>query len=423
MKELDELEPQQYQNLYWEESVPVKDVRKSALRKFVYMATVICILFVLIGLFVKFSDQVELPFVLKSGQPEEIYRFPNAVYVVKKYVDAGNQVSKGQALLKITSPEIVAMINSYEEAEQKLLNFQLQKKLSVKKQKEIIGIEIGQNKNRVVEIQNELSSLNNTWQSNKARLQYEYENAQKKYNASKMLYDEKVISTFSFLEVEKEMIAAESALANASQNYDREKNRLIALSANYRMNSNSSNTEMNKLTIDTKYDSISLNNDFALAKDKIKNSFGDFEISNGAITLLAHEQSTVSYIFDGEKEVAPGSILLKVMYSNSPMYASISCPPSLIGKIKKNQRAALKIASFPFYEWGVAKGYISNVSLTPDEKGNFSVKIIMDDFGKLANLTQIGMNGNASIILEEKTFYDYFFRRVKKTYYNATLAN
>lgn len=105
------------------------------------------------------------------------------------------------------------------------------------------------------------------------------------------------------------------------------------------------------------------------------------------------------------------------------MYAAISCPPSMIGKIAKNQQTALKIASFPFYEWGTVKGHVDNLSLTPDEKGFFSIKISIDNFGKLNHLTQVGMDGNASILLEEKTFYDYFFRRIKRIYYKATMAN
>ncbi len=60
-KQTKELEPQQYQQLYWEEDVPLQDVRKNALRKFVYIGAILCLVFVTIGFFVKFPDQIELP--------------------------------------------------------------------------------------------------------------------------------------------------------------------------------------------------------------------------------------------------------------------------------------------------------------------------------------------------------------------------
>lgn len=423
MKETDELEPQQYEQLYWEESVPVKDVRKSTLRKFIYIASIICIVFILIGLFIKFPDQVELPFILKSDQSEEIYRFSSPVYVMEKYIKPGDSIKKEQPLVKITSPEIAIMINNYREAEQKLLNFQEQKKISIEKQKEMIAISIKQNKSRISEIEHETEFLNSTWKSNNARMQYEYDNAIKRYEANKILFDNNIGSKFSFLDVEKSKIASADSLESATQNYEKEKNRLNALSYNYKLNNITANTELNKLSIDAKYDSISLTNQFTLAKDKIENTFGTFEISGGSLILHANQNAVVAYVFDGEKEVTPGVTLLKLLYNNFPTYAYLTCPPSMIGKIKKNQQAALKIASFPFYEWGTVKAHIDNISLMPDEKGNFSVKMIIDNTGKLNNLLQVGMNGNAIILLEEKTFYDYFFRRIKKLYYKTTMNN
>jgi hypothetical protein len=176
-----------------------------------------------------------------------------------------------------------------------------------------------------------------------------------------------------------------------------------------------------KLSIDSKYDSVSLTNRFTLAKNKIRNIYGDFELADGNLILKANDNGIVSYVFDGDKEVVAGSILMKVINNKTTFYALVKRPPSLIGKIRKNKQAVLKVASFPFYEWGTVKGHVDNLSLTPDESGNFSVKISLQNFGNLNNLLQIGMTGDATIILEEKTFYYYFFRKTKEIYYKATM--
>ncbi|HNP48247.1 MAG TPA: hypothetical protein PKL85_05385 [Bacteroidia bacterium] len=420
MSELDELDPQQYERIYWDEDVPVKDVRKSALRKLVYIGGGLCLLFAILAIFIKFPDQVELPFVLKSDQSEEIYRFSYPVYILEDYQKQGSKVSKGQKLMRITSPEIVALVNGYIEAEKNLQIFTNQKLLSVQKQKEMIATRIRKNDSRIAETEHELSVLDSTWKSNLARLQYESDDAAQKYDLNKKLFDEGHISRFDLIESETKKLKAFDALTSARQEYQKAKFSLTSMNEQSFLDNNSFSDEMSKLAIDTKYDSISLVNQFDLAKNKIRNTFGDFTLSENDLILIARGDGIVSYAFDGDKQVKEGAILLKVMYNNSALYATVKSPPSLIGRVKQKNKAVLKISSFPFYEWGTMQGHVDNLSLTPDENGAFSINIAVDDFGNLKNLVQIGMNGSLTIILEEKTFYQYIFNDMKKVYYEAT---
>ena len=39
-----------------------------------------------------------------------------------------------------------------------------------------------------------------------------------------------------------------------------------------------------------------------------------------------------------------------------------------------------------------------------------------------SHIMQIGMNGDATIILEERTLYYYFFRKAKQVYYLTTMS-
>ncbi|MEP6951152.1 MAG: hypothetical protein ABI863_17825 [Ginsengibacter sp.] len=419
-KETEGLEPQQYQQLYREDDVPLKDVRKNVLRKFVYIGVALCLLFITIGLFVTFPDEVELPFVIKSSGSEQIYRFPNPVYVIDKYIKPHDSVVKGQPLVRITSPEIVVLINNYHEAEQNFENFSSQKVLSIEKQKMIITNKIRENENNIGETQKQLSVLNNIWKSNLAEAEFENDAALKRYEVMKKLFDEKATSKFELDDFETKKNKAADALESAKQNYEKVKFNLRTLNNKYLLANNSETEELHKINFDSKYDSASIYNQYVLAKNKIENTFGNFELSGGDLILKANENGIVSYIFDGEKEVSAGSILLKLIHDTAGLYAWVKSPPSKIGRLAINKSVVLKVASFPVYEWGAMKGHIENLSLTPDEAGNFSVKISIDSFGKLKDLMQIGMNGDATIIVEERTFYYYFFRNVKKVYYNAT---
>jgi len=423
MSETDELEPQQYGRHYWEEDVPLADVRKNTLRRFVYLGCALFIVLCLAGAIIKFPDQVELPFVIKSGQPGETYRFPYAVYVTEKYITMGEHVKKGQPLIKITSPEIVALINNYREAEQNLNNYRLEKNMSVQKQQEILESKINTDQLKIAELKNELSSLESTWKSNEDRLKLESAIADKNYTNNKELYNAKYISKTELSDFEEKKVKTSDAWNTAKLGYEKDRINLTSLVDQYGIDIMSVQQELSKLSADTKFDSATINNQLEIAQNKISNTYGDFDLANGNLVLKASEDGIVTYIFDGDKEVQGSAILLKVNHNSSGLYSLVSCPPTLIGKIEKNQTAYLKVATFPSFEWGSVKGHIDNRSLTYDEKGNFDVRITLDDYRKLSNMLQPGMTGNVTIVLQEKTFFQYFFRKMKKTYNTATLNN
>jgi len=423
MAETDELEPQQYNQLYWDEDVPIDDVRKSTLRKFLYYTSGLCVLLIISGFFVTFPDQVELPFVIRGDRSEEIYRFPYPVFMIEKYVTPGDSVVKGKPLGRITSPEIVLLVNNFREAEQNLQNFHERKSLSFGKQKEMIRARIQQNRSKIEQAEQELNNLNKTWESNRNMLQYESDDASKKYEQNKKLFDEGFISKNELVEFERKKIHSVDAITSAKHEYEKTQLSLTAQRNQLVLENDAAADELSKQDFDSKYDSATLYNQYQLAHNKIKNTFGDYDLADNDLVLKAKENGTVSYCFEGEKEVPASSILFKVIYSHSSVYAWIKSPAALVGRIIKNKKTVLKVSSFPSYEFGTLTGHIDNLSITPDETGNFLVRVIIDDYGILDNMVKVGMDGEAAIIVDEKTFYQYFFLRIKKEYYKVSLKS
>ena len=114
------------------------------------------------------------------------------------------------------------------------------------------------------------------------------------------------------------------------------------------------------------------------------------------------------------------AILLKMAEEGSGLYAFAPGSSSVIGKLRKGQTAYLKVETFPAYEWGAAKGHIESLSLAPDEKGNFPVRVAIDEPRKLEHMLQAGMTGTVNIQLSERTFFQYFFRNLKKIGYEMS---
>jgi len=114
---------------------------------------------------------------------------------------------------------------------------------------------------------------------------------------------------------------------------------------------------------------------------------------------LSNKPGKVSYLFEGEKELKSGQILLKVRDDLDIYYARGEVQPNAIGKFKEAQKAALKINSFPHFEWGTLNGDIEALSKSPNENGNFIMRLKILDYGNLENMVQVGMDGMATILI------------------------
>lgn len=416
--EVEDLEPQQYANLYYKEDVPLADVRKNILRKFVYYAAAIIIFFIVLGFSVKFPTQLSYPFIIKSNQKEEIYRYPTNVYIISTYVNPGQKVKQGDYLVKITSPEISELITQFNAAQKFSEQFQSYENISIEKQTEILRLNNQKLEVELTKTQKDLNYLEQSWSSAYTKLTYDYEQAKKFFSINKRLFENGTISQWELDIYKAKEVNALNELEKAQADYNTQKNTLQSRMQEIKADIQRNEQEILKIAIDKDSRDVQIKNELDLIKSKITQTYGKFLISEEGLIILSPMDGQVSYLFTGEKEVAAGAILLKIFSGASQLYALSDIPSQQIGRIKKNNKVVLKVASFPHYQWGVMEGYIKYLSLTPDEKGNFSCEVQITNYGHLRKFLQIGMTGTATIILEEKTFMAYIFEGFKKTYYN-----
>lgn len=57
--------------------------------------------------------QIELRCVLRGNASERVYRYAEDVFVEQYYVRTGERVSRGQQLVRISSPQIAALVMEY----------------------------------------------------------------------------------------------------------------------------------------------------------------------------------------------------------------------------------------------------------------------------------------------------------------------
>lgn len=413
--ELEDLEPQQYKRMYQEDDVPLNDVRRSTLRKMVYVGAALFVLIVVAGFTIRFPDEVALPFVLRGESPERIYRFPYPVYIEESFARAGSRVEAGAPLIRITSPEIVSLIGTERAAAAALANYRATKPASLADTRAIVAMQAEQNAHMLSEIRERQATLERTWKSNSERLRFELVEAERRMTQHRALFETKHISALELKSYEAEQMRAADALTTASENYRRDAAALREESARHAIQNRSLDRESDRYGLEAANDSTALLDALAQAREAIRTSFGDYSIEAGSLLLRASSAGAVSFVFEGEREVPGSAILLKLRFRESGLYATAVSPGALIGKLRHGQIVYLRIASFPAYEWGAAKGHIERLSLTPDEKGGFSVRVAIDEERRLAHRLQGGMDGRMAIQLHERSFFQYFFRSMRRS--------
>lgn len=410
-----DLEPQQYQRMYWEADVPVKDIRHSLLRRLLLSGILLFVLIISIAAVVKFPDQLSIFFILKSDQQEELYKFPFPVYLLDKHVTTGQHVEAGDTMLMITSPEIIDMLYALDKARRNLDQYTLYQKPYAGNEREMLYANQEQNKIRLNEIQLKLDNIKHVWKSNEARLQSEYTDAGDKLEAYKKLLEAKDITRFDVTALEQIQRRVADELMTGRLLFEKEKLGLETQIDEMRLDQGIGQNKMAQLEHALGASYNTLNNEFLLAQAKIQQLFGPFEVGEGSIILKAPEAGMVRYIFEGEKEIEAGVTLLRLQKNENGLYAFAKCPPAMKGKLKVDMHSLLKVHSFPFYEYGSVRGHIQYLSMSPDEKGEYNLQIQIDEPGNLEGLLQDGLSGDAVVIIQEKTMLQYFFRGIRKS--------
>ncbi|MEP7196107.1 MAG: HlyD family efflux transporter periplasmic adaptor subunit [Saprospiraceae bacterium] len=411
-----DLEPQQYERMYWEDDVPLKDIRTGLLRRFWLSSLVVFVCLMVFITLVKVPDQFEFEFTLRKLQSEEIYRFTHPIYINESYVRTGDSVVVGDKLALISSPEIVGMIQEVTTAKNDSISFELKKRPLYLLERNSFLNRIEQLTLLRNELLNKKKLIADANKSKVELLQLEMENAEKKFHDAEYLFQSKSISAYDLLDLKDKKSIGIDNYYNGKKEIDLSLLKLNTDVENYELQILATQSDLEILKSRFQYDSIEIENKLASSSSRIVHSYGNCLIQKGSIILLSSLDGIVSHLFSGEKQIAEGSILMKISPADQGLYVDVSCKPNYIGRIKTDQKAYLKVHTFPFYEWGVVTAHISAIGSSPDESGNFRIMLNIDKISELSRLLNAGMTGNVVIVLEERSLLSYFFNRTKKVY-------
>lgn len=210
-----------------------------------------------------------------------------------------------------------------------------------------------------------------------------------------------------------------------------EKQRLIYLQAekNYKsllssvsqmkssLNDLSRNTKTTKIN-ETK-ENVILERNVIQAFYELKKAIKNWEL-NYVLRSSIEGKVTFLQIWTPSQNVAAGDDVFAIIPSESENYiGKVKAPAQNSGKIKTGQDVNIRLANFPDREFGMLRGTIKTISLTPDKEGNLLIDISLPEGLKTSYKKQIAfqqeMTGTADIITEDLRLLErllYQFRDV-----------
>lgn len=394
-----------------EEDSPLNDTRLMVIRRLAAAGAVVFMIMFSVAAFVEIPIEELFEFTLKSNKKEQIYRFPSLVYVNDLYVHSGIKIKKNDPLAKIGSPQIAHLIAEYNQAKRKLDAFYAHDTILYHSQRRNLQLLLSENENLIKKINGEENQKKKVIVHDLKRSESTLKDADHRYQTGLSLYQSKTISDYELRELEQKKIQAQSALGMAQGNYTIELESFKHSLENFQIKERQLLEQLANIDLLEQKQTAELQNNLQNAYEKIQLNYGNHRIEEENLVLLAGSDGEVTYVLETEKEVHEQEILIRVLQNPSSMYAYAYVPPQRVSYINAEQKAILKVKTFPHYEWGVMEGKVKRVSVSPDANGMYPFEVEITDSKKIGNLLQIGMNGSLSVVVEEKTIFGIIFQK------------
>lgn len=257
-----------------------------------------------------------------------------------------------------------------------------------------------------VQLKERLSLL----ESQKSINQSELELQKKDLERYEGLYKKGIIAT---QEIEKQRLV----YLQSQKNYKNVLNTISILKSSLNeLNRTSKTTQINESK-----ENINLERNVVQAFYQLKKVIKDWELNyvlrssiNGKVTFLQ--------IWTENQNIEVGSTVFAIIPSDkSNFIGKVKAPALNSGKIKIGQDVTIRLANYPDTEFGILKGKVTAISLTPDKDNNLLIDVSLPNGLETSYKKQIAfqqeMTGNADIITEDLRLIErllYQFRGVFK---------
>lgn len=381
--------------------------RSHVLRLGLYSVVIGAALLVFASAVIQVPRRVELSCVIRGNGNERVYRFSEDVFVEQYYVHVGDRVSRGTPLVRISSPQIAALVMEYTLARLQEEVFE-RTELPVHAKTQV-GLRLQQQK--------VLRQLERTYQSQRyalatqqaeiRKLELAAQNARQQLEQLKKLRANGYVAETELQHAELQKASADEALQRAREQYRRDIAQLESQARELALERNIAGQSEEKLTLELRNRRAQLRAATEAAYQRLRSLYGEFELDSGAIIIKATADSmVVTYRSDAERQVPAGAFLLKLSQLPTAFYAVATVEPKDIGSLHAGQQVVIELSAYPPLRWGVLRGQVRLVSLSPGEKQRYILEADVDT-PHFEGMIQEGMEGTLTVLVEQRPVAAY----------------
>jgi len=234
-----------------------------------------------------------------------------------------------------------------------------------------------------------------------------FELSQKNYERSKELYKQGVIPA---MELENEKIKYLQAQQNL-QNLN------ISISQAEESISNLNKTKSGT-AINSEKDKINYSSQVLQLFESLRKSLKQWEQNYLIISSIEGEVSFLQFFGENQFVQIANPILTILPKNTEKLVGRMSIPSINSGKVKRGEKVLIKLDNYRYQEYGIIKGEVQNISISPDDKGNYYVDVILPEGLKTSYNKTLPfdkeLKGNAEIVTQDLRLIDRFFFQIRK---------
>jgi len=262
--------------------------------------------------------------------------------------------------------------------------------------------QLGGNRVSLQELKNRLR--NQTTQ--KKLLEQEFKLKQKDLERSKKLFDKGVISQRDYELKQLEFIQMQKSISTMAISISQMTEAIS--SANQTLKS----TRISEQEDNTRF-LRNLIQSYDLLKEAIRNWEYNYVLSSSINGVVSFQD-----YWGANQFVNSGSIVFSILPTDtSNLVGKLILPSQNAGKVAIGQKVFIKLDNYPYQQYGMLIGKVTNFSISPNNEGNYAVYISLPNgtktsYNKTFSFTQ-ELLGNAEIITEDLSVAERMFYKFK----------
>src|SRR5690606_20538249 len=229
---------------------------------------------------------------------------------------------------------------------------------------------------------------------------------QKEIGQKELQYKKTELNRYKSL-YEKGVISAQEWEQKNVEYLQQEKNSNSLQSQISQLRSSLNDLNRNKRTtsLNQSKDNINLLRNVILSFNQLKKSINEWELAFVLRSSISGQVSFMQIWTENQTISAGENTFVIVPQTKSDFVGKIKAPALNSGKINTGQQVNIRLANYPDREFGIIKGKIKSISLTPDKENNLLIDVTLpnglETSYKKEIIFQQEMSGTADIITED----------------------